>query len=237
MLGRGRGNSKAKAQELSKKSIVVGGLAVLIVTSGLLLIFNAQPVRGDGAEVTTVSPYQAIKRQRKKTQKFMRKADYWAHKRGKHVSRAHKRLNWKPLHLEKKRTNYWHRKAIQQYKAFVRYRQKQKARRGKCRNAGFPRWYCPALVKAAKHEKSLHWAWDPNLAWIIGHESGFRPYAQNPRSTAYGLFQFLNSTWKGTGIAKTSDPYWQTRAGIRYIKGRYRTPTGAINHWKRNKWY
>jgi hypothetical protein len=75
------------------------------------------------------------------------------------------------------------------------------------------------------------------LAQLITHESGWRPTAQNPTSTAYGLFQFLDSTWASTGIAKTSDPGRQTVAGLRYIGSRYGTPVGAWNFWQRHHWY
>jgi SLT domain-containing protein len=63
------------------------------------------------------------------------------------------------------------------------------------------------------------------LCW---RESRYNPTLQNPRSTAFGLYQFLNSTWKGTGIAKTSDPLLQTVAAVRYIEARYGTPKDAL---------
>lgn len=75
------------------------------------------------------------------------------------------------------------------------------------------------------------------LNWIISHESGFNPNAQNPTSTAYGLFQFLNGTWASTGIAKTSDPSLQALAGMRYIQSRYGSPVGAQAFWQANGWY
>jgi TP901 family phage tail tape measure protein len=75
------------------------------------------------------------------------------------------------------------------------------------------------------------------LAQLISHESGFNPNAQNPTSTAFGLFQFLNGTWASTGIAKTSDPFRQTVAGLRYIASRYRDPIGAWSFWRRHHWY
>ncbi len=75
------------------------------------------------------------------------------------------------------------------------------------------------------------------LQWIISHESGWRPTAQNPSSTAYGLFQFLNSTWASTGIGKTSDAALQSIAGMRYIQARYGTPVNAMAFWQRNGWY
>jgi hypothetical protein len=68
-------------------------------------------------------------------------------------------------------------------------------------------------------------------------ESGWNPKAQNPSSSAYGIAQFLNSTWAGTGIAKTSDPYRQIDAGLIYIQKRYGTPCKAWSFWQSHKWY
>lgn len=78
--------------------------------------------------------------------------------------------------------------------------------------------------------------WD-SLAWLIQHESSWNATAQNPTSTAYGLFQFLNSTWAGTGIPKTSDPRLQAIAGLRYISSRYHDPIGARAFWEGHRWY
>ena len=68
-------------------------------------------------------------------------------------------------------------------------------------------------------------------------ESGWRASADNPTSTAYGVAQFLDSTWAGTGIAKTSDPARQIKAGLRYVKSRYGTPCSAWGHSVRTGWY
>lgn len=75
------------------------------------------------------------------------------------------------------------------------------------------------------------------LYTLIMHESGFRNTAQNPTSTAYGMFQFLNSTWASTGYAKTSDPRAQALAGFQYIASRYGSPIGAWNFWSGHHWY
>jgi hypothetical protein len=72
---------------------------------------------------------------------------------------------------------------------------------------------------------------------LLMHESGYRNTAQNPTSTAYGMFQFLNSTWAGTGIGKTSDPRLQAIAGGRYIASGYGSPAGAWNFWQGHHWY
>jgi hypothetical protein len=72
---------------------------------------------------------------------------------------------------------------------------------------------------------------------LWGKESGWNPDAQNPTSTAYGIPQFLNSTWAGTGIAKTSDGYRQIDAGLIYINERYGSPCAAWGHSQANNWY
>jgi len=75
------------------------------------------------------------------------------------------------------------------------------------------------------------------LNTLIHKESGYRADAQNPRSTAYGIFQFLNGTWAGTGINKTNDPKLQVEAGLIYIKNRFGSPKEAWEFWQINHWY
>jgi SLT domain-containing protein len=75
------------------------------------------------------------------------------------------------------------------------------------------------------------------LAEILSHESSFSSTAQNPSSTAYGLFQFLDSTWATVGATKTSDPYLQCVAGLKYIKQRYGDPDKAWAFWAQHHWY
>ncbi len=72
---------------------------------------------------------------------------------------------------------------------------------------------------------------------LLNAESGWNPNAKNPKSTAYGLCQFLDGTWRGTGIAKTSDPNQQLEACIIYVKNRYGSPNGAWSFWQKNHWY
>ncbi|WP_324278111.1 transglycosylase SLT domain-containing protein [Blastococcus brunescens] len=72
---------------------------------------------------------------------------------------------------------------------------------------------------------------------LWGKESGWNPNAQNPTSTAYGIAQFLDSTWAGTGIAKTSDGYRQIDAGLIYIENRFGSPCGAWSHSQSKGWY
>jgi TP901 family phage tail tape measure protein len=80
--------------------------------------------------------------------------------------------------------------------------------------------------------------WDALKALVQG-ESSWNPNAQNPTSTAYGLFQFLNSTWATVGAKKTSDPAGQISAGLEYIRQRYGTPIAAYSAWlsRSPHWY
>ena len=75
------------------------------------------------------------------------------------------------------------------------------------------------------------------LEALWGKESGWNPNAQNPTSSAYGIPQFLDSTWASTGIAKTSDGYRQIDAGLIYIENRYGSPCGAWSHSQSTGWY
>ena len=83
------------------------------------------------------------------------------------------------------------------------------------------------------------WTGNELSAWYtLGmKESGWRNTAQNPTSTAYGIGQFLNSTWAGVGIGKTSDPATQVEAMARYIRNRYGSPSRALAFHLKNNWY
>lgn len=75
------------------------------------------------------------------------------------------------------------------------------------------------------------------LSWIIQKESGFNPVAQNPKSTAYGLFQHLDMTRKNYNCPKTSDITIQVHCGVKYIKARYNDPIKTKIFWEKNRWY
>ncbi|KAA0916466.1 phage tail tape measure protein [Dietzia sp. ANT_WB102] len=95
-----------------------------------------------------------------------------------------------------------------------------------------------ALGEAAA--KQVGWTgaeWEA-LKTLWTGESGWNNNAQNPTSTAYGIAQFLDSTWAPYG-PKTSDPAKQIEYGIRYIQDRYGTATGALSFWNAQSphWY
>lgn len=79
--------------------------------------------------------------------------------------------------------------------------------------------------------------WTPYLNWIIQKESSGNPQAKNSKSSAYGLMQFLDSTWKNYGIGNRDNPVDQVVSGINYIKKRYGTPQNAVAFWQQNGWY
>jgi hypothetical protein len=78
-----------------------------------------------------------------------------------------------------------------------------------------------------------------SLQSLLNDESGFRNTAKNPTSTAYGMFQFLDSTWGTVGGSKTADPGLQAQYGLTYIKQRYGTPSAAWAAWQSRSphWY
>jgi hypothetical protein len=87
----------------------------------------------------------------------------------------------------------------------------------------------------------------PNFGWgaadlaawyTLGmKESGWNNNAQNPTSTAYGIGQFLDSTWKGVGGSKTADPATQVQYMAQYIKNRYGSPSAALAFHNAHNWY
>jgi hypothetical protein len=72
------------------------------------------------------------------------------------------------------------------------------------------------------------------LVQLIQRESGWRVLAHNKSSGAFGLFQFLPSTWKNYKYPyKPKEAHIQIKAGLRYIYKRYQTPCAAWTFWKK----
>lgn len=77
---------------------------------------------------------------------------------------------------------------------------------------------------------------------LISNESGWNPNAQNPGSTAFGLGQFLDSTWKTVGGQKTNDPMAQLGLIFAYLRSRsdyHGSPAAALALWNARSphWY
>lgn len=72
---------------------------------------------------------------------------------------------------------------------------------------------------------------------LIKRESRWNSEAKNSKSTAYGLGQFLNSTWEIVGCKKTDNQYKQIDCTIEYISKVYGTPQNAIKFHNKNNYY
>ena len=79
------------------------------------------------------------------------------------------------------------------------------------------------------------------LTELIGRESTWNPGGDNPKSTAWGYGQFLDSTRanykKKYPQYDYNNPVHQIILTALYVKDRYGTPENALKHWDKNKWY
>lgn len=106
----------------------------------------------------------------------------------------------------------------------------------------------PAQAKSyAKEKMSSSYKWDDKeykcLDKVWTNESGWDYKAANPISTARGIPQTMMSVhfpdWTNNADAKKflDTPSVQIDWGLKYIKGRYKTPCGAWDYWQKNKHY
>ena len=68
-------------------------------------------------------------------------------------------------------------------------------------------------------------------------ESHFNPKAENKSSGAYGIAQFMPSTWGTYKVTKTAEAKLQIKYGLRYIEKRYGSACNAWSFWQKNSWY
>ena len=101
-----------------------------------------------------------------------------------------------------------------------------------------------ANLRGAVSRAASGYGWSGNefaaLDRLIQKESSWNPKAQNPTSTAWGLFQFLNMHWgpgKYLPKGRSSSTSEQIQGGLRYIKDRYGSPSQALAFHQRNNWY
>jgi len=72
---------------------------------------------------------------------------------------------------------------------------------------------------------------------LIGKESAWKPKAQNPNSTASGIGQLLDGTYKRLGMKKSDAGVAQLVATLSYIHRRHVTPCSAWNHFLKHGYY
>ncbi|HEX7095101.1 MAG TPA: transglycosylase SLT domain-containing protein [Acidimicrobiales bacterium] len=94
-------------------------------------------------------------------------------------------------------------------------------------------------VLAPEQLATIHGGMEASARWIMQHESGGNPVAQNPHSTAFGAFQMLKATrkqymgadWQSTDLNK------QYQGASGYVRDRYGSWDAAKSFWQRNHWY
>jgi hypothetical protein len=99
-----------------------------------------------------------------------------------------------------------------------------------------------AANEAIVRSVAAGYGWATGSQWnalndVIMAESGYNNVAQNPTSTAYGIFQFLDDTWASVGGTKTSNAMLQAVYGLKYVKQRYGTPEAAWAFHLANGYY
>jgi len=92
-----------------------------------------------------------------------------------------------------------------------------------------PRLYAQMQVPSSSQFSCLDKLWK--------QESHWNPKALNKSSGAYGIAQFLPTTWGNYKVHKTANSILQVDYGLRYISARYGTPCAAWKHEKRFGWY
>jgi len=77
------------------------------------------------------------------------------------------------------------------------------------------------------------------LLWIFNKESHINPKAKNPNSSAKGIGQLLDSTYKNIGLKHSADPIAQVVASIAYISRHYGSDgaCAARSFWQKHSYY
>jgi hypothetical protein len=75
------------------------------------------------------------------------------------------------------------------------------------------------------------------LVELWRRESNWNHLSRNKRSGAFGIAQFMPTTWGNYNSVKTTNAFRQIDLGLRYIKVRYTSPCSALSFHERNGWY
>lgn len=86
-----------------------------------------------------------------------------------------------------------------------------------------------AEIASLLNNSATKYGVDPNtLTQIAGIESKFNPSASNPRSSAKGLFQFIDGTARQYGLSNPFDPSASADAGARLAADNQKALAGAL---------
>lgn len=75
------------------------------------------------------------------------------------------------------------------------------------------------------------------LAKLLGKESAWNAEAKNPASSARGIGQLLDATYRNLGMKHTEASVPQLVATLAYIHRRHLTPCKAWSHFKEKNYY
>ena len=93
-------------------------------------------------------------------------------------------------------------------------------------------------VDAKKLAKELLTKTEYNcLAKLLGKESAWNASAKNPTSSAKGIGQLIDATYRNLGMKHSQASVPQLVATLAYIHRRHKTPCNAWSFFKRENWY
>ena len=77
------------------------------------------------------------------------------------------------------------------------------------------------------------------LKWILNKESHTNSKAKNPKSSAKGMGQLLDSTYRNIGLKHSADPLAQVVATIAYVSRHYGSggACAAKSFWLKHSYY
>ena len=95
-------------------------------------------------------------------------------------------------------------------------------------------------IQEYAHKRVLEMGWSEadfaELVWLWNRESGWNPNAHNASSGAHGIPQCLGHAECQTADYQTNYKT-QVEWGLKYIAGRYKTPSNAASHSRAVGWY
>jgi hypothetical protein len=75
------------------------------------------------------------------------------------------------------------------------------------------------------------------LSKLLGKESAWKAEAKNPTSSAKGIGQLLDATYRNLGMKHSEASVAQLVATLAYIHRRHLTPCNAWDHFKKKNYY